>query len=142
MADVSIIKLPDGSSYNLKDSAARNTANNALPKSGGTMTGDILFSDSGTETRQIRFTTGGNDYARVAAGATATNAGYMEIATADDSTEPIYVRQYSGEYTSLKRTATLLDANGNTSFPGTVTVGNMVALKYDTTNKCLNFVFL
>lgn len=141
MADVSIIALPDGSSYNLKDSAARNTANNALPKSGGTMTGDILFSDSGTGTRQIRFTTGGSDYARVAAGATATDAGYMEIATANDSNEPIYVRQYSDVYASLKRTATLLDASGNTAFPGTVKIGNGITLSYDSTNKCLNFVF-
>jgi hypothetical protein len=45
----------------------------------------------------------------------------MEIATADDGTEPIYVRQYTGVYTTLTRTATLLDASGNTAFPGIVT---------------------
>ena len=44
----------------------------------------------------------------------------MEIATADDGTEPIYVRQYSGTFSTITRTATLLDGSGNTSFPGTV----------------------
>jgi hypothetical protein len=62
-----------------------------------------------------------NDQFRILVGATASNAGYVEIATADDGNEPIYVRQYSGVFTTLSRTATLLDANGNTSFPGSVT---------------------
>lgn len=92
-----------------------------VPLSGGTMTGNLLFSNSGTALRGIQGICGDNDYWRVMGAATGSNAGYMEIATADDGTEPIYVRQYTGVYTSLKRTATLLDANGNTSFPGTVT---------------------
>ena len=50
-----------------------------------------------------------------------TDSGQVEIATADNGTEPIYVRQYSGVFTTLTRSATLLDASGNTSFPGTVT---------------------
>ena len=45
----------------------------------------------------------------------------MEIATADDGTEPIYVRQYTGGFTNIKRTLTLLDASGNTILPGTLT---------------------
>lgn len=45
----------------------------------------------------------------------------MEISTSDDGTEPIYVRQYTGVYSTLTRTATLLDGSGNTSFPGRVT---------------------
>jgi hypothetical protein len=61
-----------------------------------------------------------NDQFRILVGGTATNAGYAEIATADDGTEPIYVRQYTGVFSSLTRTATLLDGSGNTSFPGTV----------------------
>lgn len=61
-----------------------------------------------------------SDYFRLRVGGTAANAGYVEFATADDYNEPVYVRQYSGEFTTLKRTATLLDASGNTSFPGTV----------------------
>jgi len=61
-----------------------------------------------------------NDQFRILVGGTASNAGFVEIATADDGTEPIYVRQYTGVFTSLTRTATLLDGSGNTSFPGTV----------------------
>lgn len=93
---------------------------NYLPLSGGTLTGDLLFSNSGTTFRQIRGTCGDNDFWRIGGGATGSNAGYMEIATADDGTEPIYVRQYSGTFSAITRTATLLDGNGNTSFPGTV----------------------
>jgi len=93
---------------------------NYLPLSGGTLTGDLLFSNSGTTFRQIRGTCGDNDFWRIGGGATGNNAGYMEIATADDGTEPIYVRQYSGTFGTITRTATLLDGDGNTSFPGTV----------------------
>jgi hypothetical protein len=64
-----------------------------------------------------------NDQFRILVGGTATNAGYAEIATADDGTEPIYVRQYTGVFSSLTRTATLLDGSGNTSFPGNVGIG-------------------
>jgi hypothetical protein len=61
-----------------------------------------------------------NDQFRIRIGGTATNAGFAEIATADDGTEPIYVRQYTGVFTTLARTATVLDESGNTIFPGTV----------------------
>lgn len=90
----------------------------------GTLTqnGDIIINQASTTgTRQVRFQGEDNDYGRVAFGGTASNAGWMEIASADDGNEPIYVRQYTGVFTSIKRTATLLDANGNTVFPGTVT---------------------
>ena len=68
-----------------------------------------------------------NDQFRILVGGTATNAGYVEIATADDGTEPIYVRQYTGVFSSLTRTATLLDGSGNTSFPGTVSGTNITS---------------
>lgn len=90
----------------------------------GTLTqnGDIIINQaSSTGTRQVRFQGGDNDYGRVAYGGTASNAGWMEIASCDDGNEPIYARQYTGVFTTIKRTATLLDANGNTIFPGTVT---------------------
>lgn len=90
----------------------------------GTLTqnGDIIINQaSSTGTRQVRFQGGDNDYGRVAYGGTASNAGWMEIASCDDGDEPIYARQYTGVFTTVKRTATLLDANGNTVFPGTVT---------------------
>lgn len=90
----------------------------------GTLTqnGDIIINQaSSTGTRQVRFQGGDNDYGRVAYGGTASNAGWMEIASCEDGNEPIYARQYTGVFTTVKRTATLLDANGNTVFPGTVT---------------------
>ena len=90
----------------------------------GTLTqnGDIIINQaSSTGTRQVRFQGGDNDYGRVAYGGTASDAGWMEIASCDDGNEPIYARQYTGVFTTVKRTATLLDANGNTVFPGTVT---------------------
>lgn len=89
----------------------------------GTLTqnGDIIINQASTTgTRQVRFQGGDNDYGRVAYGGTASNAGWMEIASCDDGNEPIYARQYTGVFTTVKRTATLLDANGNTVFPGTV----------------------
>jgi hypothetical protein len=60
-----------------------------------------------------------NDFFRIRVGGS-SNAGYVELATADDASEPIYVRQYTGVFSSLIRTATLLDGSGNTNFPGTV----------------------
>ena len=96
-----------------------------LPLSGGTLTGNISFSNSGTGFRGINYgTMGDNDQWRIGGAATGSNAGYMEIATADDGIEPIYVRQYTGVFSSLTRTATLLDGSGNTSFPGTVSASS------------------
>lgn len=100
--------------------ALKDHSHNYLPLSGGILTGDLLFNNSGTTFRQIRGTCGDNDFWRIGGGATGNNAGYMEIATADDGIQPIYVRQYSGPFSTITRTATLLDGSGNTSFPGTV----------------------
>ena len=75
----------------------------------GTNEGNLLYA-----------TIADNDFFRIRVGGTAANAGWAELATADDGTEPIYVRQYTGTFTTLSRTATLLDGSGNTSFPGIV----------------------
>lgn len=57
-----------------------------------------------------------------------TDNGALEIATGDDGTEPIYARQYKNssidKFTTVARTAAILDTNGNTSFPGTVTAAS------------------
>ena len=101
-----------------------------VKKAGDTMTGNLnisgghilyMLQTSPTSTQQIHLQGGSNDYGRIAFGATAENAGWMEIASSDDGNEPIYARQYTGVFTTIKRTATLLDASGNTSFPGSVT---------------------
>ena len=94
---------------------------NYLPLSGGTLTGDLNFANAPTGIRGITGTIGGNDFWRVAGGATSTDSGYLELATGGDANEPIYIRQYNGKFTTIKRTATLLDGSGNTSFPGQVT---------------------
>ncbi len=63
----------------------------------------------------------GDDRFRIYAGKTATNAGYLEIATADDGSEPILLRQYGDQgFQNIIREAKLLDEAGNTSFPGRV----------------------
>jgi hypothetical protein len=104
----------DGNTY-LTTSAASSTY---VAKSGDTMTGTLNFSNNvGT---CLFGTMADNDQWRIRAGNTGTNAGFLEIATADDGTEPIYVRQYTGVFGSLTRTATLLDGSGNTTFPGSI----------------------
>lgn len=104
--------------------------NRYVKKAGDTMTGALTMANgygiflqqsSATSTQYVRLQGGSNDYGRIAFGATSENNGWLEIASSDDGTEPIYVRQYTGVFTTIKRTATLLDASGNTTFPGTVT---------------------
>ena len=72
---------------------------------------------------------GDNDAFRIAVGGSAKN-GWVELATADDGTESIYVRQYADVkidgFVTPTRTATLLDGSGNTSFPGKVTAPNFI----------------
>ena len=82
--------------------------------------------------RQIAATTpsgiwgicGNNDMWRVVGCAADDNiamgTGYLELATGDDGTEPIYARQYNGVFGSINRTLTLLDESGNTLLPGTL----------------------
>lgn len=110
------------SGYGITDAYTKSDADGRYVNiTGDTMTGDLIFNQSSTTgTRQIRLQGGDNDYGRFAVGGTATNAGWMEIATADDGIEPIYARQYTGVFTTIARTATLLDGSGNTQFPGTV----------------------
>lgn len=66
-----------------------------------------------------------------------SNKGWVELATGDDAEEPIYVRQYAWDthhdgidpyFGVLRREAALLDAAGNTSFPGTVTANGFIGL--------------
>ena len=66
------------------------------------------------------------DMWRMGAGSTDISKGFLEIATTDSvndypTSSPIYVAQYVGQnFDYIIRRATLLDSNGNTSFPGTV----------------------
>lgn len=63
---------------------------------------------------------GVSDFWRICGRSTSSDKGYLEIATADNGNEPIYIRQYQSRFTTLTRTLTLLDSNGNTLFPGII----------------------
>lgn len=92
---------------------------NAVTATSSTSAGYVVNTVTGTNTIEIvRVNMADNDYFRILVGGTASNAGYAEIATADDGNEPIHVRQYTGNFASLVRTLTLLDSNGNTIIPG------------------------
>jgi len=91
--------------------------------SGSVTATGLISTVTGTNTTEIlRGNIADNDYFRILIGGTATNAGYAEIATADDGNEPIYVRQYSSTFAvgTIARTATLLDGSGNSIFPQNV----------------------
>ena len=82
-----------------------------------------------TELTVLSATMASNDAFRIRVGG-AADAGYVELATADNGTESIYVRQYSittdngvtNSFGTVTRTAALLDESGNTSFPETLSV--------------------
>ncbi len=65
-----------------------------------------------------------NDFIRIE-GQGKDDNGSLEIATADSGNEPIYVRQYTGDFANISRTLVLLDSNGNTSCPGTLNANNL-----------------
>ena len=81
-------------------------------------------------TGYIQSVVGTNDYWRISGGGS-SNAGYLEISTGDDGTEPIYFTQYTGA--SVTNQITLLDGSGNTTFPKNVTVGNDLIVTDDLT---------
>jgi predicted heme/steroid binding protein len=92
----------------------------------GNSTG-VVDTVTGTNSKElVRGNMADNDQFRILVGGTASNAGFAEIATADDGSEPIHVRQYTGTFVTLVRTATLLDGSGNTSFPGNLTAASII----------------
>lgn len=82
---------------------------------GGTLMFDYI--SGGNERNLLYQQMADNDLFRIRCGGP-SNQGWVEIATADDGTEPIYVRQYTGAFSSVTRTLTLLDGGGNTHVPG------------------------
>lgn len=78
---------------------------------------NLRFSGISTGTRGIIGSIADNDYWRVVGRADATNQGYLEIATGDDTNEPIYMRQYSGIFGTVTRTFTVLDGSGRSRAP-------------------------
>lgn len=78
---------------------------------------DYGYLSGGNERNLLYQQMADNDFFRIRCGGP-SNQGWVEIATADDGTEPIYVRQYTGVFASITRTLTLLDGSGNTHVPG------------------------
>lgn len=104
---------------------------------GDTVTGGLMFTlgnsgpynqedpDTGENVEiiynQLQGKMADDDQWRIATGATSNDRGFLEIATGDDASEPIYVSQYNQDgFKQLVRRASLLDSDGNTSFPGTI----------------------
>ena len=121
-------------SANIDLPGVNTTGNQNTTGNAATATEVIRTVSAGTEANLLYSTVADNDFFRIRVGG-ASNSGFVEIATADDATEPIHVRQYSGTFSTLTRTATLLDASGNTSFPGTVTAPTFSGVASSITNQ-------
>ena len=98
----------------LKGTASVSTTGNAA-----TATKVVTTAASGASANIAEATMASNDFARIRVSGE-TNAGELALETADDGSESIVARQYTGTYTTPVRTAKILDESGNTSFPGTV----------------------
>lgn len=94
---------------------------NALTSDGGVFKKSIEFTDSGASKRGIQGIVSTNDYWFIGGGESGgANTGYLEIATGNEGTEPIHVRQFTSaplDSISPTRTLTLLDAAGYTLIP-------------------------
>ena len=107
-----------------------------------TMTGPIWFNNNiGGVYGKI----GTSDFYGIFGRQLSNDEGYLEIATADNGKESIYVRQYNGNSgastafnsTNLLRTLTLLDGNGDTSIPGNVNVKKNLLL--NSSDSCITW---
>jgi len=99
-----------------------------LPLSGGTLTGNLLFSDTAASSKEISFTTGSSDYAKIIGGATTisdSGGGYLELRTGDNGNESIYVTQYNGA--TRKNLLYLLNSEGNTIIPNNLSVNKILS---------------
>ena len=109
--------------------------------SGNILTDSINFSNLDSGTRGIGGTIGGSDYWRLVGGASTLDEGFVELATADNGTEPIMVSQYTGKFVTRTRRMYLLDSNGNTIIPGHLELENMKQiLGKDTSGAYINLI--
>lgn len=85
---------------------------------------NINFSNVSNGQKGLYGVIGDDDAWRIQGGASAVNAGYLEIATAADGNEPIYVRQYlygnNNPFNGVARTLILLNSSGDTEVPGRI----------------------
>lgn len=84
-----------------------------------TATKVVTNAASGASANIAEATMGGSDFARIRVSG-ASDVNELALETADNGDEAIVARQYTGDFKDVARTASILDANGNTSFPGTV----------------------
>ncbi len=84
-----------------------------------TATKVVTNAASGASANIAEATMGGSDFARIRVSG-ASDVSELALETADNGDEAIVARQYTGDFKDVARTASILDANGNTSFPGTV----------------------
>lgn len=114
--------------------------------------GKIYFTDTsntntaGSTPVGIYGSVGTNDGWRIV-GLGGSNAGSLEIATCDDGTEPIYIRQYSGGggsagFVTIARTLTLLDGSGHTHIPGNLVLNSDVFFQNSATTQMPILKFL
>ena len=125
----SAVVIPETSDFKIQATAITlggGVSGNTTIEYIGSVISNIDFAQPASGKRGISGTVGGNDGWFIGGGQTGVNAGYAEIATGDDGTEPVYVRQYSGPPTltssTVVRTATLLDGSGNTTLPGNLSI--------------------
>jgi len=113
-----------GSGNNANDTIAIPSAD---PRHAGLVTGSPqTWTGEKTFLSDLKFTTlgkgviweNGDDKIKITVGQEQEGKTYLELATAKDGNDPIYVKQYEdGEFKVVKRTLTLLDASGNTIVP-------------------------
>lgn len=84
-----------------------------------TATKVVTTAANGASANIAEATMASSDFARIRVSG-ASDAGELALETADNGDEAIVARQYTGDFKDVARTASILDTNGNTSFPGTV----------------------
>ena len=109
-----------------------------LSLTGGTLAGDLQFASYGNSgERGIRAVMAGDDYWGIVGRSTENNQGVLEIYTGDDGgsyphNEMIKFSQYAGARTVESkpvREFVVFDKSGNTSIPGTLSIGSTLTLR-------------
>lgn len=114
----------DGSGNFSAGTITANLTGNVTGNVTGTVTGSVTRTVTGTNSAElVRGNMASSDFFRILVGGTNVDEGYVEIATADGGNEPIHVRQYTGTFSTITRTATLLDSSGFTIFPKAILLG-------------------
>ncbi len=137
-ANIGLGNVNDTSDVNKPVSIPQRIAIDAkISKSGDTISGNLeMTNHSINDVLSVNGSIGKNKYWKIIGG----NTGYLEIATADDGTVPIYVRQYTGVFDNVTHEICLLDENGETTLNGDVFLkkrlffGNFEDCNYITNN--------